>query len=301
MLPSNVIAQLAAGGSFAFDETINRREIIENISEIKSHVKTRNLAIKTMQQRLPIAPEYEAVTYRRAIDTMNPSVQFDLPEDMKVFKWFKPYDEYELAKILELESDAIGLLDVDMVLDKYQSVAALIGAISMDDALRLPPGSRVLVYGINGGVTVKYPKTGNTWTKFGVVAFADRTSVFDKITINTEDLDDRISQGENIGCIKSSLSIKYGPVILQAVLRYSQKRGPQLTLTGKALLPQFGIKISGINIQNLSVVERLVLKQTVGDFTKMEILTSDVADVVVRTTGKGRAYAKVRVGATGEN
>jgi hypothetical protein len=72
-------------------------------------------------------------------------------------------------------------------------------------------------------------------------------------------------------------------------------------LTGKALLPQFGIKISGIDVQNLSVVERMVLKQTLGDFAKTEILTSDVADVVVRTIGKGRAYARIRVGVPGEN
>jgi DNA polymerase-3 subunit alpha len=301
MLPSNVIAQLAAGGSFAFDETINRREIIENISDIKSHVKIRNLAIKTMQQRLPTAPAHEASTYRRAIDVMSTSIQFDLPEDMKPLQWFKSYDEYELAKILELESDVIGLLDVDIVLDKYQSVATLVGAMTVSDALRLPSGSYVLVYGINGGVTVKYPKAGNTWSKFGVVTFADRTSTFDRITINTEDLDDKVSQGANLGCIKSSLNIKYSPAILQAVLKYSQKRGPQLILTGKALLPQFGVKIRGVDVQNLSMIERAVLKQLVGDFTKMEILTSDAADIIVRTIGKGRAHANMRVGASNEN
>lgn len=301
MLPSNVIVQLAAGGTFAFDETINRREIIENITNIKTHVKTRNLAMKTIQQRVETAPAYEAVAYRRALDTMTPSVQFDLPDDLRSLPWFTSVEDYDLAKVLELESDAIGLLDVDMVLDKYQSVATLVGAMSIDDALKMPPGSRVLVYGINGGVTVKYPKAGNTWSKFGVLAFSDRVGTFDKITLNTEDLDDKISQGANLGCIRSSLSIKYSPVILQALVKYSQKRGMQLILNDKALLPQFGVKVAGIDVQNLSMVERSILKQSVGDFTKIDILTSSVADIIVNTIGKGRAYAKLRSGTPNEN
>lgn len=293
-LPSNVVAQLAAGGAFAFDGSVNRREIMENVVDIKAHVKARSLSLKTMQQRLATAPEYEASAYRRALDTSGSSIQLDLPDNIRAVPWFKPHDEYGLAKILELESDAIGLLDVDMVLDKYQSIATLVGAMPISNALQLPPGSRVFVYGINGGVTVKYPKAGNTWSKFGVVSFSDRINTFDKITINTEDLDDRVSQGVNLGCIKSSLSIKYSPVILQAIVKYSQKRGAQLVLNGKVLLPQFGIKIGGIDVQNLSMVERSILKQAVGDFEKIDILTSDVADVVAQTIGNGRAYARVR-------
>lgn len=296
VLPSNVITQLAVGGAFAFDETVNRREIVENISDIKSHVKLRNLAMKTIKQRVATAPAYEAEAYRRAIEITSTSIQFDLPENIKTLPWFKSCDEYELAKILELESEAIGLFDVDMVLDKYHAVAALIGAMAMTDALRLPSGSNVLVYGINGGVTVKYPKAGNTWSKFGVMSFSDRVGTFDKITLNTEDLDDKISQGANLGCIKSSLGIKYSPVILQAKTKYSAKRGMQLILNGKALLPQFGIKVDGVDVQKLSMVERSVLKQSVGDFTKIDILTSDVADVILNTLGKGRAYARVRMG-----
>jgi uncharacterized protein YlbG (UPF0298 family) len=267
---------------------------MENVADIKAHVKARSLSLKTMQQRLATAPGYEAKAYKRALDTSGSSIQFDLPGNIRGMSWFKAYDEYELAKILELESDVIGLLDVDMVLDKYQSIATLVGAIPISNALQLPSGSRVFVYGINGGVTVKYPKAGNMWSRFGVVSFSDRVNTFDKITINTEDLDDKVSQGVNLGCIKSSLSIKYSPVILQAVVKYSQKRGAQLVLNGKALLPQFGIKVVGIDVQNLSMVERSILKKSVGDFDKLEILTSDVADIVARTIGNGRAYAKVR-------
>jgi len=180
-------------------------------------------------------------------------------------------------------------------LDMYQSLADSVGAISLTKALSLPTQSVVYVYGINGGVEVIYPKKEQTWSKFGSVALIDRDGFHQRnINLNTEDLDDNIVGGSNYGCIKTSLNKKFTPVILKGIVKYSNKRGKGLTLVGKPILPQHGIKVKNIGfVKSPTMMNKMLINQVIGDISNIDILTNDVVKSLVGIVGP-TIYAVVR-------
>jgi DNA polymerase-3 subunit alpha len=284
-VPSNQISQLALASGFAFDEDINRKDIVENISEIKKYVRAKSISPKMVMGRYATANEFDKPAYKKAVETG--LLSLDLPPDFIYMPQFKKQEEYDLAELLEIESDIIGLLDVDLVLDMYQPMADAIGAITLKKALSLPPQSVVYVYGINGGIEVIYPKKDQTWQKFGSVAIIDKDGLHQRnVNVNTEDLDDKIVSGINYGCIKTSLTKKFTPVILKGIVKYSSKRGKGLTLVGKPLLPQFGIKVKNIGfMKQPSMMSKMLINQSLGDISKIDILTRDNITALTSVVG----------------
>jgi DNA polymerase-3 subunit alpha len=128
--PSNQISQLALASAFSFDQAITRKDITINIAEIKKYVRAKSLSPKVVGTRLAAASEFDKPAYKRAADTG--LLSLDLPEDLSTLDWFKKQQEFDLAELLEIESDVIGLLDVDSVLDIYQPLADAVGAITLN-------------------------------------------------------------------------------------------------------------------------------------------------------------------------
>lgn len=283
--PSNQISQLALAGAFLFDGYVNRKDIVENIIEIKKYVRTKSLSPKVVMSRYAAADEFDKAAYKRAAETG--FLSLDLPVKFVGMPWFKKQEEYDLAEMLEIESNVIGLLDVDSVLDIYQALADSVGAISLTKALTLPTQSVVYVYGINGGVEVIYPKKDHTWSKFGSVAVIDRDGFHQRnININTEDLDDNVVGGANYGCIKTSLNKKFIPVIFKGIVKYSNKRGKGLTLVGKPLLPQFGIKVKNIGFtKQPTMVQKMLVGQIIGDLSNVDIMDNSMIKSLVEIVG----------------
>ena len=292
-VPSNQISQLALAGAFLFDPTLNRKDIVKNIQEIKKYVRTKSIAIKTATIKYNESGAFDKPAYKKAME--NGQISLDLPNNMITMPWFVKQEEYESAEILENESGTIGLLDVDPVLDLYQALADSVGAISLTKALALPTQSVVYIYGINNGIEVIYPKKDQTWNKFGSVSLIDREGCHDRnINVNTEDLDDKIISGVNYGCIKTSLAKKFAPVILKAIVKYSSKRGKGLTLIGKPILPQYGIKIKNLGfMKQPSKMEGMLIKQVVGDIVNLDILNNTIAKALTDIVGQ-TIYAVIR-------
>ena len=283
--PSNQISQLALAGAFSFDTTITRKDITTNIADIKKYVRSKSLSPKVVGARLAAASEFDKPAYKRAMDTGQLSL--NLPEDLNTLDWFKKQQEFDLAELLEIESDVIGLLDVDSVLDIYQPLADAVGAITLNKALSLPTQSVVYVYGINGGIEVIHPKKDQTWSKFGSVSIIDRDGTHQRnINVNTEDLDDNIVGGTNYGCIKTSLHKKFIPVILKGIVKYSNKRGKGLSLVGKPILPQFGIKIKNLGfMKQPSMINKMLISQVCENIGNIDILTNDTATALTNIVG----------------
>ena len=292
-VPSNQISQLAMAGAFLFDHTLNRKDIAKNIVEMKKYVRTKSMAIKTATIKYNEAGAFDKPAYKKAME--NGQVSLDLPNDMTIMPWFVKQEEYDSAEILENESGTIGLLDVDPVLDLYQVLADSVGAISLTKALELPTQSVVYIYGINNGIEVIYPKKDQTWSKFGSVSLIDREGRHDRnINVNTEDLDDSIISGINYGCIKTSLTKKFTPVILKAIVKYSNKRGKGLTLIGKPILPQHGVKIKNLGfIKQPSRMDGMLIKKIIGDIQNIDIINNDIIKPLVNIVGN-TIYAVIR-------
>jgi len=292
-VPSNQVTQLALAGGFSFDKSINRKDIIENIAEIKKYIRVKSLSPKVVMSRYTTASEFDKPAYKKAIETG--FLGLELPDDIISVPWFKKQVEYDLSEILEIESEVIGLLDVDSVLDIYQALADSVGAISLTKALTLPTQSVVYIYGINGGVEVIYPKKDQTWSKFGSVAVIDREGLHQRnININTEDLDDNVVSGVNYGCIKTSLNKKFIPIIVKGIVKYSNKRGKGLTLVGKPTLPQQGIKVKNIGFMKApSMMDKIIISKVCGDLGSIDILTNDIIKSLVGIVGP-TIFANIR-------